>query len=575
MTWLCYLNGTSTPMSDVKIHCDIAQLNSAQVLFPGFVDIENEDLVELYYAGELAFEGYVTQMKKHANGKYTDAECIELAWELERRVAMPGYKQKMEVTITCIKSAKNYVVPLVVPWKTGMAVNFTDLLFTDSDFKQCFHWVESYVSGVSASVYVLVPELPYSITLWCFFEPKISFGDASSGAKTFPLFIDCETGVPDDFFKLFGGIPATAEFVSPGYQGTKCLHIYNDPAVPRTGWDIKGSYGVNVIVEAMCKASGVGPKIGALIGRHEKYGMTIDYYSVFPDVSGVYKTDFWGSSQLCSSTPKDLTSWKRWGLAFEGSLIIGLHEDGGICWANDEDFDAGYAGFLIEGGCEMWLDVIRVRPYMYPEPGSVFGVPESAEGTAVSMYAVFEDSLASTIVTAVLTGTGWSLGSDFEDDVIDEFTIADDTVLDILTKLARSYMEKEIWFGPGKKVNIGWARSAEALEVKELQVVADVIDGRTRCDGVIVRGAEGASGSAGDLTGLCTLIKDWNIKTSQDATALAQRELALRKEPYLSLEATTIPRTLKEAQRVDVPGHSLMRIKGSEIGLGGVRLQLV
>jgi len=65
------------------------------------------------------------------------------------------------------------------------------------------------------------------------------------------------------------------------------------------------------------------------------------------------------------------------------------------------------------------------------------------------------------------------------------------------------------------------------------------------------------------------------IKTVEDANAFAARELAIRNAPVPWIEATTTLRELKEAMKVDVPGHSVYKVEQVLMDVKDVRLKLV
>jgi len=110
----------------------------------------------------------------------------------------PSWTRRRAITINNTLNTNNlngYQVNINVTYTPSMKSDFSDLRFTDSDGLTLIpYWVESYVSQVSAVVWVKVPSIPASstTTIYMYYgNPDAS--SASNGTATFEFFDDFET----------------------------------------------------------------------------------------------------------------------------------------------------------------------------------------------------------------------------------------------------------------------------------------------------------------------------------------------------------------------------------------------
>jgi len=571
MTWVVKIAGSEVPVSDLRVDLNLTRLNSARLVLPITVTPQLFQEVEIWWDSSLIFEGFVTRRKKHQE-KYWEVECQELAWELERHLVMSGHKSKIKVEVENNgNKLEDYPIYVPIYWEEGMDENFGDLLFADDQNNVLPHWIEEYVAGSWAGVWVKCKEIPPGVSyVWCYFKTEAPAGGIGNGSAVFPVFIDCESGSPEDWFLAQSYFMPNVEFVD-GH-----LKVSFVDAADYTLVTVKGYSGTNYALEADVKVEG-DMDVGMMV-RRENLTAMYGYFAMWPGLGELRAEHMAGYKTLCSGPSYAVNDWYKWSFRVCGQELQGVHESGVICNGESGDFSQGYCGFVLqphELSAVLWVDRVRVRPYALPEPWVTPLGSEAAEGSPFSLETTFEGKMASQIVSAVAGPLGWTVGDDFVDMTIEKFTVKDDNVLDVVTKLAREYMEKEIWFGPGRKINIADARSGDAVQVAELHVVADVEDGTTQCDGVVVRGQGNVTGVAGNPAGKCTLLHDMRIKTVEDANAFAARELALRNAPVPWIEATTTLRELKEAMKVDVPGHSVYKVEQVILDVRGAQLKLV
>ena len=564
------LAGQIVPWSDVRVEMSLSRLNSARLVLPVVVTPELLQEVKIWCEGNLVFEGFVTQ-RKRLQEKYWEVECQELAWELERHLVLSGHKKRIKVKVeNGGNRLEDYPIYVPVYWEEGMDENFGDLLFADDQNNVLPHWIEEYVAGSWAGVWVKCKEIPPGVSyVWCYFKTDTPASYENPYA-VFPVFIDCESGSPEDWFFAQGDFVPDLEFVDGQ------LKVSWQDAASYSLVTVKGYSGTNYALEADAKV--VGDMDAGLFVRRESLTNMYGYFAMWPGLGELRAEHMSGYSTVCSGLSYPVDDWYKWSFRVCGQELQGVHESGVICSGESGDFGQGYCGFVLqphELGAVLWVDRVRIRPYVLPEPSVTPLGSEDAQGSPFSLEATFEQKKASEIVSSVAGALGWTVGDDFDDMTIEKFTVKDDNVLDVVTKLAREYMEKEIWFGPGRKINISSARTDDVVEVAELHVVADVEDGTTQCDGVVVRGEGNVTGVAGNPAGKCTLLHDMRIKTVEDANAFAARELALRNAPVPWIEATTTLRELKEAMKVDVPGHSVYKVEQVILDVRGAQLKLV
>lgn len=110
----------------------------------------------------------------------------------------PSWTRRRAITIDNTLNTNNlngYQVNIDVNYTSGMKSDFSDLRFTDSGGLTLIpYWVESYVSQVSAVVWVKVPSIPASSTTTiCMYYGNPGASSASNGTATFEFFDDFET----------------------------------------------------------------------------------------------------------------------------------------------------------------------------------------------------------------------------------------------------------------------------------------------------------------------------------------------------------------------------------------------
>ncbi len=556
MTWTVIIDGALEPYSDVKTDIRADKLNEAEIVVPESVDPDALAPVELQLDGVTIFEGYITKQSRTKG--YRRLYAIVRAWDLGKVIATPGWTKMKYVGVWnwVGKTLKDYPVRVDVTWDPNMAGDFSDVRFGDARHNVYSHFLESKIDWNWAIFWVRIPELlPGGNDMWMYFGRK-GAQDVSSGRDTFPVWIDGESGSIPDYF-----IPVTyaydhLEWSSDSYQGSRALYFSKSGA--SLGYLlIRAGYGHDVAIEAMCKGTS-GTRLVACFDISEVASAC--KYEYLPDQGKIEKTGIIPPrTTLCSGLGRDIGYWRRWRLGLYGDKVVAGVDDYDLVCEDSKRCSDGYLGFCIYAS-ELHADCIRVRPFVYPEPMVWFGSTQDISLGALKFCYTWHQVPAHEVVEELLpwpwqSAYGRGAPYAFEDTWLEEFTVTNETVLDALTKLARQYMKREIWFGPGTYVNIASTRPGEQ-EIERYNVLEDIEDHTDYCDGVIVIGQQGVYGSAGNLAGKVKFLRSYDIETEQDANAYAAKQLALYSRPVRRISVTSTLLPIREAEQVEVPGHS-------------------
>lgn len=150
-------------------------------------------------------------------------------------VVMGGKIVTKSVTIdnsTNANELTNYPVKMTVPYYLGMAVNFSNIRFRDTDNSILPHWIETYITSVAATVWVKVPSIPALSTK----AIELQYGklpNTSNGDNVFDLF--------DHFDRVLGLQATNAATVSINTAGYWAENIVYDADTNKYWWVIMDS----------------------------------------------------------------------------------------------------------------------------------------------------------------------------------------------------------------------------------------------------------------------------------------------------------------------------------------------
>ena len=109
------------------------------------------------------------------------------------------FSQRKLVTIDNNGNANvltDYQVKINVDYETEMQLDFYDLRFTDTSDNILDYWIEDYIPGTSAKVWVNIPSIPGSGTTTIYmYYGNAGVGSESDGYATFDFFDDFKDGV--------------------------------------------------------------------------------------------------------------------------------------------------------------------------------------------------------------------------------------------------------------------------------------------------------------------------------------------------------------------------------------------
>jgi hypothetical protein len=188
---------------------------------------------------------------------------VDKSWrELDAAVHIPawaplfGWNDRKRITVTgSVDGAKtNYHMPLTVHYGAGIDAaghiylnykclpDFGDIRFANNAGVNLPYWVESYTTGVSASMWVRfdsIPASPGTVDIWVYFNNSAGLS-ASDGAATFIKFEGWERGVNGSPITLAGGSMVWTEdhvgdaviSTEQAYGGTRSAKIFRDTHAP-------------------------------------------------------------------------------------------------------------------------------------------------------------------------------------------------------------------------------------------------------------------------------------------------------------------------------------------------------
>jgi len=156
------------------------------------------------------------------------------------------FSDRVNVVIANSVSATDYQHYLNLTWLVGMNNDFSDIRFAQTDGTHCSYWIESYVSGTSAIVWIKVPSA--SQTILYMYYGNASVSSMSDGDLTFILF---------DHFD--GSSLNTAKWVTTNYTPTVSGSIGTFTSVFSTSVGTRAITAIDcsdwVMVEASAKTS--------------------------------------------------------------------------------------------------------------------------------------------------------------------------------------------------------------------------------------------------------------------------------------------------------------------------------
>lgn len=111
------------------------------------------------------------------------------------------------IQITNPATVANYQHYLSLSYKPGMQFDFRDIRFTQQDGTICPYWIETYTSGVSATVWIKVPIASQRQIILYYGNPQAT--SESSGSSVFDFFEDFDS-LNGDVWSTVSGSPSVS-----------------------------------------------------------------------------------------------------------------------------------------------------------------------------------------------------------------------------------------------------------------------------------------------------------------------------------------------------------------------------
>jgi len=288
--------------------------------------------------------------------------------------------------------------------------DFGDIRFTKSDkVTQLNYWIEEKVDGDYAIFWVKldnIPASPNSVTIYLYYGNP-SATTTSNGDDTFIFFDDFEGGTLEKWTEKNG------EVIDDGTGNKVC----------RLTAEVKNSIKAtvphsNVSLEFKYQMKSIGPNGPRLDARIRM--VTSRFYTSTQEVGAYdyghkirkYVDGVWTKLADNNVNSYTLDVWYNNYMRASGTSLFALVAQGPSLSATDSELSSGdYIQFVTWGsGNVLWLDDVRLRKYIYPEPSH--GDWGSEETPAVQYYKTLTEGLglADTVVKAPSTVKFESLG---------------------------------------------------------------------------------------------------------------------------------------------------------------------
>ncbi len=267
--------------------------------------------------------------------------------------------------------------------------DFSDISFTDSDgITPLSYWIESFVSGISAVVWVKIPNIPISpgtSTIYIYYNNP-SAVTTSNGGNTFIYFNDFSSSINFDQFPYgvssnIGTTPEDWTLFNNTLKHLQSVNSTHDAAIKNitlTNCSIRMKWNLDVLQDT--EEIGINFRWASQANRNllrYLYSPSSSriVYVLTEELSGVENNR--GTSNF---TPI-VSTWYEMEIMVVGSLIICYHNGIPIISAIDTTLVSGYFG--VHGASSInalnYANDYIVRNYILPEPSvTSFGVKETS-----------------------------------------------------------------------------------------------------------------------------------------------------------------------------------------------------
>ncbi len=306
-------------------------------------------------------------------------------------------RERVRVVNTSTTTLSDVQVPLNVPYDSDMKSDFSDLRFTDSGGTTTIpHWVQSYVSSASSSVWVRVPSIAASsyADIYMYFGNGAA-NDAASGTSTFKFFDNFESGGISAYAGDTTLFAASTNFnyertyglaASPGNTGAQATHgIYQTGVSVSQGTSFRYyQYVDSTTSDEPCTMFAVQTP-GS---NSQNYATCLTPFGadkISISKNAVYNGRSAGATELATSSVTFSTGWYESDVDWfpSGRIDLTVYDPNGNFFASTTAVDASYSsggtGFTFWGQHGGW-DVYTARTYYPSKPTATFGVKQGNSG---------------------------------------------------------------------------------------------------------------------------------------------------------------------------------------------------
>jgi hypothetical protein len=296
------------------------------------------------------------------------------------------YRKPVTITNSGGTALTDYQVRVDVVYNSHMQNDFDDIRFVNSAGNSLSYWRESYTASTSAVFWVKVPSIPTgSSTIYMYYGNE-SASSTSNGTATFVFFDDFESGNLDKWTLVTDTFWTIA--TDQKHSGTYSLKAGSTSSSNKY-IAAKGVNEANLVWDSWWYATATSPDISSCFRASDTYPYN-DYeinweghWTIAEHVNGLVNGSGWISHGSVSGTLPTNT-WFKTTIIIKGSpgqmkfLLNDVQINPASGWVNVGTNHASGTVALRAWSANnnWWIDDVRARKYVDPEPTTTVGAEE-------------------------------------------------------------------------------------------------------------------------------------------------------------------------------------------------------